>query len=150
MFFLLFRLTPEQWRRQRALRRQQRQQEQQQLQQQQGGAEHHQQQQQSYSQPQLLDAGSPPPPQQQQHGEPQPAAPGGIQLQRSAPPCREGVAVLKVGASRLAMQAEQFANELTRHLGIAAPDCRIVRQVGLRRGGTRQQRPGREKEAAAC
>lgn len=43
--------------------------------------------------------------------------------------CREGVAVLKVGSSRLAMQAEQFANELTRHLGIAAPDCRIVRQV---------------------
>jgi hypothetical protein len=28
------------------------------------------------------------------------------------------------------LQAEQFANELTRHLGIAAPDCRIVRQVG--------------------
>lgn len=27
------------------------------------------------------------------------------------------------------VQAEQFANELTRHLGIAAPDCRIVRQV---------------------
>jgi hypothetical protein len=27
------------------------------------------------------------------------------------------------------LQAEQFANELTRHLGIAAPDCRIVRQV---------------------
>eukprot|EP00879_Flechtneria_rotunda_P008587 GHRR01008998.1.p1 GENE.GHRR01008998.1~~GHRR01008998.1.p1 ORF type:complete len:1001 (+),score=424.15 GHRR01008998.1:2495-5497(+) len=43
---------------------------------------------------------------------------------------REGIAVLKIGASRLAMQAEQFANELTRHLGIAAPDCRIVRQVG--------------------
>ena len=27
------------------------------------------------------------------------------------------------------MQAEQFANELTRHLGICAPSCRIVRQV---------------------
>lgn len=27
------------------------------------------------------------------------------------------------------VQAEQFANELTRHLDIAAPDCRIVRQV---------------------
>lgn len=42
---------------------------------------------------------------------------------------REGVVVLKVGFNRLAMQAEQFANELTRHLGIAAPDCRIIRQV---------------------
>jgi hypothetical protein len=50
------------------------------------------------------------------------------QQQQLAPP-REGIAVLKVGFNRLAMQAEQFANELTRHLGIAAPDCRIVRQV---------------------
>ena len=41
----------------------------------------------------------------------------------------EGVLVVKVSGSRLAMQAEQFANELTRHLGIAAPDCRIIRQV---------------------
>lgn len=49
---------------------------------------------------------------------------------------REGIAVLKVGFNRLAMQAEQFANELTRHLGIAAPDCRIVRQV---RSGLRAQ-----------
>jgi hypothetical protein len=32
-------------------------------------------------------------------------------------------------AGVLLLQAEQFANELTRHLGIAAPDCRIVRQV---------------------
>lgn len=48
----------------------------------------------------------------------------------NGPYVREGVAVLKVGFNRLAMQAEQFANELTRHLGIAAPDCRIVRQVG--------------------
>lgn len=47
------------------------------------------------------------------------------------PYVREGVAVLKVGFNRLAMQAEQFANELTRHLGIAAPDCRIVRQVSF-------------------
>jgi hypothetical protein len=39
------------------------------------------------------------------------------------------VVVVKVAAGRLAMQAEQFANELTRHLGIPAPDCRIIRQV---------------------
>ena len=30
---------------------------------------------------------------------------------------------------RLLMQAEQFANEITRHLDISAPECRIVRQV---------------------
>ncbi|KAI8470555.1 MAG: hypothetical protein J3K34DRAFT_509307 [Monoraphidium minutum] len=42
----------------------------------------------------------------------------------------EGVAVLKVAGSRLAMQSEQFANELARHLGIAAPLCRLVRQAG--------------------
>ncbi|GIM08174.1 hypothetical protein Vretimale_12277 [Volvox reticuliferus] len=42
----------------------------------------------------------------------------------------EGVAVLKFGPNRLLMQAEQFANELTRHLDICAPDCRIVRQAG--------------------
>ncbi|KXZ56110.1 hypothetical protein GPECTOR_2g992 [Gonium pectorale] len=42
----------------------------------------------------------------------------------------EGLAVLKFGPSRLLMQAEQFANELTRHLDICAPDCRIVRQAG--------------------
>ncbi|KAF6258121.1 hypothetical protein COO60DRAFT_1151434 [Scenedesmus sp. NREL 46B-D3] len=52
------------------------------------------------------------------------------QQQKKSQYPREGIAVLKVGFNRLAMQAEQFANELTRHLGIAAPDCRIVRQVG--------------------
>jgi hypothetical protein len=39
------------------------------------------------------------------------------------------VAVLKVASSRLAVQAEQFANELTRYLDISAPECRIIRQV---------------------
>ncbi|GMH39416.1 hypothetical protein BSKO_07314 [Bryopsis sp. KO-2023] len=43
---------------------------------------------------------------------------------------REGVAIIKFGASRLAMQAEQFANELTRHLDISAPKCRLVRKEG--------------------
>jgi hypothetical protein len=57
------------------------------------------------------------------------AAPLIQQQQQQVAPSREGIAVLKVGFNRLAMQAEQFANELTRHLGIAAPDCRIVRQV---------------------
>ena len=41
----------------------------------------------------------------------------------------EGVVVIKFGPTRLLMQAEQFANELTRHLDICAPECRIVRQV---------------------
>ncbi len=31
--------------------------------------------------------------------------------------------------ARLASQSEQFANELTRHLGICAPECRILRKV---------------------
>lgn len=31
--------------------------------------------------------------------------------------------------ARLASQSEQFANELTRHLGVPAPDCRILRRV---------------------
>jgi hypothetical protein len=48
--------------------------------------------------------------------------------------------VVKVAASRLAMQAEQFANELARHLGVAAPHCRLVRQSG----------PGAAEWAAAC
>ncbi|KAG1666974.1 hypothetical protein FOA52_004257 [Chlamydomonas sp. UWO 241] len=42
----------------------------------------------------------------------------------------EGVLVVKFAPSRLLMQAEQFANELTRHLDICAPECRIVRQAG--------------------
>ena len=29
------------------------------------------------------------------------------------------------------MQAEQFANEITRHLDICAPMCRIVREVSV-------------------
>jgi hypothetical protein len=48
----------------------------------------------------------------------------------------EGLAVVKFAATRLAMQAEQFANELARHLGVAAPDCRIVRQAGPGGGGS--------------
>jgi hypothetical protein len=67
--------------------------------------------------------------QQQQH-----CSGSGHRLSDRYASCSEGVAVLKVGSSRLSMQAEQFANELTRHLGIAAPDCRIVRQVGRANG----------------
>ena len=40
----------------------------------------------------------------------------------------ENVLVAKFHASRLTTQSEQFANELTRHLGICAPNCRILRQ----------------------
>ena len=42
----------------------------------------------------------------------------------------EGVLVIKFGPSRLLMQGEQFANELTRHLDISAPDCRVLRKAG--------------------
>ena len=43
-----------------------------------------------------------------------------------------GCLVIKFHPSRLAAQSEQFANELTRHLGIHAPACRILRsQVSL-------------------
>lgn len=38
------------------------------------------------------------------------------------------VCVVKFGTTRLAMQGEQFANELTRHLGIPAPRCRMIRK----------------------
>ena len=44
------------------------------------------------------------------------------------PAAPEGVLVIKFHPSRLTTQSEQFANELTRHLGICAPCCRILRQ----------------------
>ena len=44
------------------------------------------------------------------------------------PSPREGCCVVKFAASRLAIQSEQFANELTRHLGVCAPACRILRK----------------------
>ena len=46
-------------------------------------------------------------------------------------PLPERCLVVKAHATRLAVQSEQFANELTQHLGVAAPVCRIMRkQVG--------------------
>ena len=42
---------------------------------------------------------------------------------------QERVLIVKVHHARLASQSEQFANELTRHLGICAPECRILRKV---------------------
>ena len=41
----------------------------------------------------------------------------------------ERVLIIKGHPARLATQSEQFANELTRHLGVCAPDCRILRKV---------------------
>ena len=41
----------------------------------------------------------------------------------------ERVLIVKGHHARLASQSEQFANELTRHLGICAPECRILRKV---------------------
>ena len=41
----------------------------------------------------------------------------------------EGLLVLKFHSSRLTTQSEQFANELTRHLGVCAPNCRILRET---------------------
>ncbi|KAK9816445.1 hypothetical protein WJX72_000348 [[Myrmecia] bisecta] len=43
---------------------------------------------------------------------------------------RERCLLVKFHPSRMLTQSEQFANELTRHLGICAPACRILRQQG--------------------
>ena len=45
---------------------------------------------------------------------------------------------MKAHPARLATQSEQFANELTQHLGISAPACRILRKL-VRRQGARMQ-----------
>lgn len=42
---------------------------------------------------------------------------------------REHCLVVKFHGSRLTTQSELFANELTRHLGVHAPSCRILRKV---------------------
>ena len=41
----------------------------------------------------------------------------------------ERVLIVKGHPARLASQSEQFANELTQHLGICAPTCRILRKL---------------------
>ena len=41
----------------------------------------------------------------------------------------ERVLIVKAHPARLATQSEQFANELTQHLGICAPACRILRKL---------------------
>jgi len=43
-------------------------------------------------------------------------------------PSQERCLILKFLHTRLLTQSEQFANELTRHLDICAPNCRILRQ----------------------
>ncbi|DBA96975.1 TPA: hypothetical protein ACH3X1_001299 [Trebouxia sp. C0004] len=45
-------------------------------------------------------------------------------------PSQERCLILKFLHTRLLTQSEQFANELTRHLDICAPNCRILRQKG--------------------
>ena len=50
-------------------------------------------------------------------------------------PSQERCLILKFLHTRLLTQSEQFANELTRHLDICAPNCRILRQkvsMGMR------------------
>lgn len=42
--------------------------------------------------------------------------------------------VVKFCATRLEVQAEQFGNEITQHLGVTAPRSRILRVSGLLRG----------------
>ena len=49
----------------------------------------------------------------------------------AAPEAPESVLIVKFHQTRLMTQSEQFANELTRHLGICAPTCRILRKVLL-------------------
>ena len=41
----------------------------------------------------------------------------------------ERVLIVKGHPARLATQSEQFANELSQHLGICAPACRILRKL---------------------
>lgn len=41
----------------------------------------------------------------------------------------ERVLIVKGHPARLATQSEQFANELSQHLGICAPTCRILRKL---------------------
>lgn len=52
---------------------------------------------------------------------------------RFGSPCpelpEERVLIVKAHQARLATQSEQFANELTHHLGICAPACRILRKM---------------------
>lgn len=43
-------------------------------------------------------------------------------------PHQERCLILKFLHTRLLTQSEQFANELTRHLDICAPNCRMLRQ----------------------
>lgn len=45
-------------------------------------------------------------------------------------PLAESCLILKFVSSRLLSQSEQFASELTRHVGLCAPDSRILRQKG--------------------
>ncbi|KAK9806465.1 hypothetical protein WJX73_010630 [Symbiochloris irregularis] len=47
---------------------------------------------------------------------------------------REQCVVVKFHGSRLTTQSEQFANELTRHLRVHAPACRILRKGGRTAG----------------
>lgn len=44
-------------------------------------------------------------------------------------PLSEGCMVLKFTSSRLLCQSEQFAAELAKYLGVAVPDCRIIRKT---------------------
>ncbi|CAL8468091.1 g7630 [Coccomyxa elongata] len=46
----------------------------------------------------------------------------------------ERVVIVKVHQARLASQSEQFANELTQHLGICTPACRILRRMDATAG----------------
>jgi hypothetical protein len=45
------------------------------------------------------------------------------------PEHQEQALIVKAHPARLATQSEQFANELTQHLGICAPSCRILRKL---------------------
>lgn len=57
-----------------------------------------------------------------------PASPPPLRRLASAAPRPEGCLVLKFVSSRLICQSEQFASELTRHVGLGVPESRILRQ----------------------
>lgn len=63
---------------------------------------------------------------------------------------REGCVVLKFLPSRLLCQSEQFANELAQHLGVCAPDSRIMRQEGEGQAEWQEALEAAERIADRC
>ncbi|PSC74445.1 MAP kinase phosphatase with leucine-rich repeats 3 [Micractinium conductrix] len=65
-------------------------------------------------------------------------------------PTPEGCLILKFVSSRLLSQSEQFASELTRHVGLCTPDSRILRQKGHSDGEWQQAYEAAEALRDSC